>query len=90
MNNYLKTDDYLWAVVFATKAGQLTLTAGSNEGRFAVTPGVNKVKIGSAPGRIRGVLRRGGAVIVDVSPGTDFTFTTKPRTFNFNVFSASG
>lgn len=86
-----QTDDYLWAVVFSTGPGTFELRSGSNVATFNVVPGVNKFKVANSPGTIRGVLKdRKGAVITDVNPGSSFTFTEHPSSYNFNAYVAQG
>jgi glucan endo-1,3-alpha-glucosidase len=88
-DNWQWTSDYLWAVVFATSPGSVTLTAGSNTQTFSVSSGVNKLQLASSAGGIRGTLSRNGAVVVDVNPGSAFSYTLSPNTYNFNAFVAS-
>jgi len=84
------TDDYLWAVVFSTKPATLTLTSGPNSSQFAVTAGVNKFKLQNGFGTIHATLADAvtGIVSVDVNPGSAFTYTATPPTYNFNAFVA--
>ncbi|PVF94205.1 putative mutanase [Serendipita vermifera] len=82
------TEDFVWALVFATAKGEFTLVSGDNTKTFAVVPGVNRFKLSNAPGQIRGTLSRTGITIVDVNPGSAFTYTLHPQTYNFNTFMA--
>jgi glucan endo-1,3-alpha-glucosidase len=69
--------------------GQFKLSSGSDSKTFDVVAGVNKFKLANKPGQIRGTLSRLGVEIVDVDPGSAFTYTTSPKTYNFNNFMAS-
>ncbi|EIN03509.1 glycoside hydrolase family 71 protein [Punctularia strigosozonata HHB-11173 SS5] len=80
--------DNLWAVVFASSTGTVTLTSGSNVQSFEVPAGVTKLQVPSAPGGIRGTLTRLGAAVVDVNPGAAFTYTLTPQQYNYNAFVA--
>ncbi|EIN03508.1 glycoside hydrolase [Punctularia strigosozonata HHB-11173 SS5] len=80
--------DYLWAVAFAASDGSVTLTSGSNTQTFSVTAGVNKLQLASSPGGIQGTLTRDGKAVVDVDPGSAFTYTSDPQQYNYNAFVA--
>jgi len=86
------TDDYLWAVVFSTKPARFILTSGPNSSQFSATAGVNKFKIPNGYGGIRATLADAvtGLVSVDVNPGSEFTYSSSPSTYNFNAFVAWG
>lgn len=82
------TDDNLYAMVFAKDAGTLTLTAGSTSQTFAVTAGVNKVKMPSAEGKFSAKLVRGGSTTASLDSGS-FSYTNTPATYNFNYYVAT-
>lgn len=90
----IQSEDYLWAVVFATKPSKLTLTSGSNVSTFKVSIGVNKFKLANSPGAIRAQLADPitGIPTLDVNPGiAKFNWVSdNPQTYNFNAFVAYG
>ena len=81
--------DALWAVVFATAPGTVTLyTSDTAKQTFQVTAGVNKLSMPLTPGGyMRGTLARGGQTVVDLKPA-GYTFTANPQTYNYNAFTA--
>ncbi|RSH78984.1 uncharacterized protein EHS24_001910 [Apiotrichum porosum] len=87
--NYAWTDDYLYAVVLATEAATVTLTAGTNTETVAVAKGLNKIKVASSAGSISATIARSGSTVVSYSSGSDFVYTTTPVTYNYNYFVAS-
>ncbi|KIM28125.1 glycoside hydrolase family 71 protein [Serendipita vermifera MAFF 305830] len=88
-NNADWTDDYVWALVMSSGKGQFTLRSGANSETFPLKAGVNKFKVSNSPGSIRGTIRRLGVDVVDVNPGSQFTYTLDPPSYNFNVFVAN-
>ncbi|RXK35703.1 hypothetical protein M231_07031 [Tremella mesenterica] len=82
------TEDYLYAVVFATEDGQASLTSGSQTTSFDVKRGLNKLKVVSNQGGIGGSLSRNGKKVVDYT-AQGFTYTSNPQTYNYNYFVGS-
>ncbi|KAI8994112.1 glycoside hydrolase [Trametes punicea] len=89
--NYELTQDQLWAVVFATGPGKITLATGDNATeQFAVDAGVNKVNMSlTLGGYMHGRLERDGETVIDLKP-SEYTFDPTPTAYNFNVFVALG
>lgn len=81
-DNVLFLQDYLWAAVFATSSGGVTLTSGSNSQTFSVSTGVNKLQLSLSSGSISVSMSRNGAVLFSATP-TDFTYTTSPSICKF-------
>ena len=88
-DNFELDQDVLWAVVFATAPGSVTLsTSDSTQQTFPVQAGVNKLQLELTPGGyMRGVLTRDGKTVIDLRP-QGYTFTATPQTYNFNAFTA--
>lgn len=88
-DNFELDQDVLWAVVFATAPGSVTLyTSDSAQQTFQVQAGVNKLQMELTPGGyMRGVLTRDGQTVIDLRP-QGYTFTATPQTYNFNAFTA--
>lgn len=84
-----RTDDNLYALVFATDSATVTLTAGKNTQTYPVTQGVNKLKLASAPGSITAKLVRNGQTVTSYDAGSAYTYTETPSTYNFNYFVGS-
>lgn len=84
-----RTDDNMYALVFATDSGTVTLTAGSNTETYPVTKGVNKLKLASSPGSMSAKLVRNGQTVTSYDAGSAFTYTATPTTYNFNYFVGS-
>ncbi len=80
------TDDELYAIVFATAPGTVTLVSGSTSTDFAVTAGVNKIKMPSAVGSIGATLKRSNQQVFTCNSGSDFSYTNNPTTYNFNYY----
>ncbi|KAI0354931.1 glycoside hydrolase [Trametes cingulata] len=89
--NYELTQDVLWAVVFATAPGTVTLsTSDSTSQQFDVDAGINKLNVTLTPGGyMHGTLSRNGETVIDLKPD-GYTFDPNPTTYNFNVFVALG
>ncbi|KAI0372120.1 glycoside hydrolase [Pilatotrama ljubarskyi] len=89
--NFELTQDQLWAVVFATAPGTVTLaTSDSTSQQFDVDAGVNKVNITLTPGGyMHGTFARNGDTVIDLRP-SGYTFDPNPAKYNFNVFVALG
>ena len=79
----------IWAVVFATAPGTVTLyTADNVQQTFQVQAGVNKLQTDLTPGGyMRGVLERNGQTVIDFRP-QGYNFTANPSTYNYNAFTA--
>lgn len=86
---YQNTDDNLYAAVFATSAGSVTLTSGSTSQTFTVTAGLNKLKMPLAAGAIGGQLTRNGATVASYDSTGSFAYDLTPATYNFNYFVGS-
>lgn len=84
-----RTDDNMYALVFATDSATVTLKAGSNTQTYPVTKGVNKLKLASSPGSMSAKLVRNGQTVTSYDAGSAFTYTTTPTTYNFNYFVGS-
>ncbi|QRW12672.1 alpha-1,3-glucanase [Ceratobasidium sp. AG-Ba] len=86
----MPTEDNLWAVVFATQPGKLTLSADPSKPQsFDIPAGVSKLQIPLIPGQgITATLTRNGATVVDMKP--DFTFNPNPETYNYNAATFIG
>lgn len=84
------TEDKLWAVVFATAPGTVTLSADpAKPETFTVPAGVSKLQIPLVPGQgIAASLARDGATVVDMKP--DFYFDPNPETYNYNAATFIG
>ncbi|QRV98082.1 alpha-1,3-glucanase [Ceratobasidium sp. AG-Ba] len=84
------TEDNLWAVVFATQPGKLTLSADPSKPQsFDIPAGVSKLQIPLIPGQgIAATLTRNGVTVVDMKP--DFTFNPNPETYNYNAATFIG
>ncbi|KDQ33034.1 glycoside hydrolase family 71 protein [Pleurotus ostreatus PC15] len=80
--------DTLWAVVFATSPGSVTLTSGTNTQTFSVNAGVNKLKLPLSPGKITVSMTKNGQVIINYSPA-GYTFITNPVTCAFVLYTSS-
>ena len=65
-------------------------TSPTSSKSFDVPAGVSKLSIPITPGgTIRGVIQRGGKIVVDLNPGPEaFVFQGSPKSYNFNVFVA--
>ncbi|QRV84039.1 alpha-1,3-glucanase [Ceratobasidium sp. AG-Ba] len=88
--SFPQTEDNLWAVVFATQPGKLTLSADPSKPQsFDIPAGVSKLQIPLIPGQgITATLTRNGATVVDMKP--DFTFNPNPETYNYNAATFIG
>ncbi|KIP05382.1 glycoside hydrolase family 71 protein [Phlebiopsis gigantea 11061_1 CR5-6] len=88
-DNFQLDQDVLWAVVFATAPGTVTLhTSDTTSQTFSVTAGVNKLSTNLTPGGyMRGTLARNGQTVIDFTP-QGYTFDANPQTYNYNAFTA--
>lgn len=80
----------MWAVVFATSAGQVTLySSDTNSQTFNVNAGVTKLSfpLTETGGYMRATLTRNGVVITDFAP-PDYFFQPNPPNYNYNAFTA--
>ncbi|KAJ9112555.1 hypothetical protein QFC19_000572 [Naganishia cerealis] len=84
-----RTDDNLYALVFATDSATVTLTAGKNTQSYAVSKGVNKLKLSSSAGSITAKMVRNGKTVSSYDAGSAYTYTESPSTYNFNYFVGS-
>lgn len=86
----IQTEDTLWAIVFATSPGSVTLSADpSKPQKFNVPAGVSKLQIPLVPGQaIAATLARGGVNVVEMKP--DFVFEENPETYNYNAATFVG
>ena len=67
----------MYAAVFATSKATVTLQCGSSSSTFTVNPGVNKLKIPLAPGKMTVKMVRNGQTIINETP-SDYTYVLKP------------
>ena len=76
----------MWAAVFATSKATVTLQCGSSSSTFTVNPGVNKLKIPLAPGKMTVKMVRNGKTIINETP-QDYTYVLNPQlcTFFFSL-----
>lgn len=88
-DRWQETDDNVYAIVFATASGSFQLTSGSNSETFAVTAGLNKIKVSNAAGSISAQLTRGGSTVASYNAGSDFNYASSPSTYNYNYFVGS-
>ncbi|KAJ9123152.1 hypothetical protein QFC22_001345 [Naganishia vaughanmartiniae] len=84
-----RTDDNLYAVVFATDSATVTLTAGKNTQSYPVNKGVNKLKLSSSAGSITAKMVRNGQTVASYDAGGDYSYDESPSTYNFNYFVGS-
>ncbi|KAF9450512.1 glycoside hydrolase family 71 protein [Macrolepiota fuliginosa MF-IS2] len=87
-SGYDYAEDSLWALVFATQPGQVTLTCGSSTQQFSIEAGVNKLKLPLSSGTITVSMTRNGQTIINQSP-SDFTYSSSPELYNYNVYAGS-
>ena len=78
------TDDFVYALVFATADGVATLTSGTNSERYAVKTGLNKIKLAMSPGSVTVKVRRNGVDVVSYDSTGSFSYTNTPSSYNFN------
>ncbi|KAH9476860.1 Glucan endo-1,3-alpha-glucosidase agn1 [Psilocybe cubensis] len=71
------TEDSMWAAVFATSPATVVLRCGSSSSTFNVSPGVNKLKIPLAAGKITVQMIRNGQTIINYTP-SDYTYVLNP------------
>ncbi len=81
--------DKMWAVVFATADGQVTLsTSDQTTQTFDVKAGVNKLSLPiAANGFMKATLTRNGQTVIDFKPD-GFSFNPNPEKLNYNAFVA--
>lgn len=80
----------MWAVVFATSPGSVTLyTSDTNSQTWSVPAGVTKLSLPLTPtgGYMRATLTRNGVVVTDFAP-PGYYFQPKPPNYNYNAFTA--
>jgi len=80
--------DSMWAAVFATSKATVTLQCGSSSSTFTVTPGVNKLKIPLAAGKMTVKMVRNGQTIINETP-QDYTYVLNPVLYNYNAWVGS-
>ena len=81
--------DAMWAVVFSTAPGIVTLSSGNGASQdFQVQAGVTKLSLPLTPGAsIHATLKRNGQPIIDLQP-KGFSLQSSPETFDYNAFVA--
>jgi len=67
----------MWAAVFATGPGTVTLACGGSSKSFNVVAGVNKLSIPLSPGKMTVQMVRSGQTIINYTPA-DYTYITNP------------
>jgi len=67
----------MWAAVFATSGATVTLQCGSSSNTFTVTPGVTKLKIPLAAGKMTVQMVRNTETIINYTPD-GYTYVTNP------------
>ncbi|CAA7261980.1 unnamed protein product [Cyclocybe aegerita] len=82
------TEDSMWAVVFATSSGTVTLSCGSSSNTFSVNAGVTKLKIPLSQGKMAVQMKRNGQTIINYSP-SDYTYALTPVLYNYNAWVGS-
>jgi glucan endo-1,3-alpha-glucosidase len=81
-----ETEDNVYALVFSTGDGVVTMTSGSNKETYAVSAGLNKIKLGMSAGSVTIKLTRNGSNVFSYDSTGEFTYTNSPTTYNFNLF----
>ncbi|KIY46772.1 hypothetical protein FISHEDRAFT_75298 [Fistulina hepatica ATCC 64428] len=84
-SNYTDAIDAVWAAVFATSTGTVTLKSGTNTASYSVTSGVNTVTVAQATGTMAVNMVRNGQTIINYTP-TGFTFVATPTSYNYNAW----
>ena len=86
---FLKFQDTLWAVYFATAPATVTLsTADGVSQTFNVQGGANKLSMQLTPGGyMHGTVVRNGQTIIDLKPD-GYSFNPNPQNYNYNAFMA--
>ena len=81
--------DAMWAVVFSTAPGIVTLSSGNGASQdFQVQAGVTKLSLPLTPGAsIHATLKRNGQPIIDLQP-KGFSLQNSPEIFDYNAFVA--
>lgn len=85
-----QSEDFLYAVVFASGPGTLKLSIGTSSSSSPIVAGVNKIKLKLSPGASAKatLMDSAGKILVDFAP-KDFTFDPSPKAFNFNYRMAA-
>lgn len=75
--------------MFSTGSYTLHLSLGSASGTYAVTAGVNKIKMALSNGGspTASLVDGSGNTVLSFSP-SGFTYKTNPTTYNFNYYIA--
>ncbi|KAH0589728.1 hypothetical protein H2248_005449 [Termitomyces sp. 'cryptogamus'] len=78
--------DTLWAAVFLTAPGTVTLTSGSSSQTFKNVPaGVSRLSIPLTPGMISVKVERGGKTVAS-ERARGYNYVSTPETYNFNAW----
>ncbi|TFK29164.1 hypothetical protein FA15DRAFT_632705 [Coprinopsis marcescibilis] len=80
--------DFLWAAVFASSPGTVTLKMGSSSQTFNVNAGVTKLKLPTSAGKITVQMVKNGARVIDHTDNS-FTFVDNPVRYNYNAYVGS-
>ncbi|CDO69094.1 Glycoside Hydrolase Family 71 protein [Trametes cinnabarina] len=84
-----QTQDYLWAVALLTAPANVTLSCGSSSQTTRVPAGLSKLKLRlSADCAVKALVTRNATAALAFSPA-GFSFTTRPRSYNYNAFVAA-
>jgi glucan endo-1,3-alpha-glucosidase len=67
----------MWAVVFSTSGATVTLKCGGSSNTFIVTPGVTKLKIPLAAGKMTVQMVRNAETIINYTPD-GYTYVMNP------------
>ena len=81
-----ETEDNVYALVFSTGDGVVTMTSGSNKETYAVSAGLNKIKLGMSAGSVTIKLTRNGSNVFSYDSTGEFSYTTSPANYNYNYF----
>lgn len=81
-----QTADIIWAVVFATCPGNVTLSTSPTQSQtFEVQTGATKLSLPiTAGGYMSAVLERNGQTVINLQ-AENFTFDPNPSLYNFNA-----
>lgn len=85
-NNADWTDDNAYALVLLAEPAQVTLESGRNKAVFKLNKGMNKVAVASAEGPIKVQIDRNGKSVKTLDTTGKFSYTTKPKDYNFNYY----
>ncbi|THH26891.1 hypothetical protein EUX98_g7296 [Antrodiella citrinella] len=86
--NWQWTQDYVWGTVLLTSPAIVQLTCGTSSTRAALPAGLSKISLGlTAACSVTTNITR-GAVTTTFTP-TNYNFSLKPPSYNFNAFVAA-